>query len=267
LGLVNLQPAELAKFVVTIVLARYFSKHADEMLKFRHLLLSGLLVLIPILLVMLEPDFGSAMMLGLIWIGMILFSRIRYWHLGVVFAALAAIAAGAWRFILRDYQKQRIKVFLDPSLDPLGRGYNVTQAKIAVGSGSWLGKGLGHGSQSQLNFLPEQHTDFIFAVLAEELGLIGCLFLLALFAFLFYRLARVAQSARDRFGMFLVVGVAVMILAQVLINIGMNVGLLPVAGIPLPFLSFGGSSIVTVLLGIGLALSVGRRSPHTQAMK
>lgn len=261
LGVVNLQPSELAKFFCIIVLAKYFSKHADEMTRFRHILISGLMVLFPVLLIMAEPDFGSAMVIILLWVGMILLTRVRWWQLGAVFGGLAGLVALGWKFFLRDYQKERIKVFLNPALDPLGRGYNVTQAKIAIGSGSWFGHGLGHGSQSQLNFLPEQHTDFIFAVLCEELGFIGGAFMVALFGFLFYRLYRVGRQTKDRFGLFLVGGVTVLILIQVLINVGMNVGLLPVAGIPLPFMSFGGSSILTLLLCVGLVLSVSYRSP------
>lgn len=261
LGAVNLQPSELAKFFCIIVLAKYFSKNADEMTRFRHILISGLMILVPVLLIMAEPDFGSAMVIVLIWVGMVLLTRVRWWHLGVVFGGIAGLATLGWKFFLRDYQKERIKVFLNPALDPLGRGYNVTQAKIAIGSGGWLGHGLGHGSQSQLNFLPEQHTDFIFAVLCEELGFVGGVFMVALFGFLFYRLYRIGRQAKDRFGMFLVGGVTILILIQVLINVGMNVGLLPVAGIPLPFMSFGGSSILTLLLSVGLVLSVSYRSP------
>ncbi len=261
LGIFNLQPSELAKFFCIIALAKYFSKNADEMTRFRHILQSGLLILIPVLLIMAEPDFGSAMVIVLVWGGMILLTRVRWWHLGVLAGAMAGLVAASWRFFLRDYQKERIRVFLNPALDPLGRGYNVTQAKIAIGSGGWFGRGLGHGSQSQLNFLPEQHTDFIFAVLCEELGFFGGAFMIALFGFLFYRLFRIGRQAKDRFGMFLVGGVTILILVQVLINVGMNVGLLPVAGIPLPFLSFGGSSIITLLLCVGLVLSVSYRSP------
>ncbi len=259
-GLINMQPAEFAKVITIIVLARYFSKHSDVMYKFKHVLISGIIVSIPVILIMLEPEFGSALVLVLIWLGMLMFARIRLWHVGAVFGSLAGLFLVAWQFVLRDYQKERVSVFLNPENDPLGQGYNVTQAKIAIGSGGVWGRGLGHGSQSQLNFLPEQHTDFIFAVLAEELGFIGCVFLFSLFAFLFYRIVRIARLARDRFGMFLVLGTAVLILSQIFINIGMNLSIFPVAGIPLPFLSFGGSSILTILICIGLVLSVGLRS-------
>ncbi|MFC1721423.1 rod shape-determining protein RodA [Patescibacteria group bacterium] len=260
LGIINLQPAEFAKFVMIIVLAKYFSRYSDDMYKFKHILFSGILTFIPVVLIMMEPEFGSALVIIFIWLGMLLFARIRWWHLGVVLGGLAGLLVLAWRFVLRDYQKERLEVFLNPAKDPLGQGYNVTQSKIAIGSGGVWGRGLGHGSQSQLNFLPEQHTDFIFAVLAEELGFIGCLFLFSLFGFLFYRLVRIGRLARDRFGMFLVIGTVVLILSQLFINIGMNLGIFPVAGIPLPFLSFGGSSTLTVLLCMGLVFSVGLRT-------
>jgi len=260
LGIINLQPAEFAKLVIIIVLAKYFSRYSDEMYKFKHVIISGILVLIPVALIMMEPELGSAIIIVLIWLGMLIFSRVRWWHVGVVFGVMSGMALFAWRFLLRDSQKERLSVFLNPSKDPLGLGYNVTQAKIAIGSGGITGKGLGHGSQSQLNFLPEQHTDFIFAVLAEELGFIGCIFLFALFTFLFYRLVKIGRAARDRFGMFLVVGTTILLLSQIFINIGMNLGLLPVAGIPLAFLSFGGSSTITILVCVGMVLSVGLRS-------
>ncbi|EKD49437.1 MAG: Rod shape-determining protein RodA [uncultured bacterium] len=259
LGVINIQPAEFAKFVCIIVLAKYFSKYKDEMYYFKHVLISGFYVLVPVVLILLEPDLGSALILVLIWLGMIFMSGIRYWHIGAILGGLALFSLAAWRFFLKDYQKERFQVFVDPSSDPLGRGYNVTQAKIAIGSGGIYGKGLGHGSQSQLKFLPEQHTDFVFAVLAEELGFVGCLFLFVAFGFLFYRIVRIAQLARDNFGMMLCVGVAVLILSQLFVNIGMNIGIVPVAGIPLPFLSFGGSSIVTILLCIGLVQNVAIR--------
>ena len=260
LGITNFQPSELAKVVMIIFLASFFSRYSDQMYRLKYVIISGLLVLVPVILIMLEPDFGSALMLVIIWLGMLLFVRIRWSYLGLVLGGMAGAFVVMWRFFLLDYQKNRLLVFLNPGRDPLGQGYNVAQAKIAIGSGGIMGKGLGHGSQSQLNFLPEQHTDFIFAVLAEELGFVGTLFLFSLLAFLLYRLIRIGRLARDRFGMLLVVGAAILILVQLFINIGMNFGLLPVTGIPLPFLSFGGSSMITMMICIGLVLSVGLRS-------
>ena len=158
--------------------------------------------------------------------------------------------------MLKDYQKERIANFLNPQNDPQGRGYNVIQSVVAVGSGGIFGKGLGHGSQSQLNFLPEKHTDFIFAALAEELGLLGSGIVLILFGVIVYRLKETARLARDNFGYLLVVGVMAMVLSQAFINIGMNIGMMPVTGVPLPFLSYGGSSLVSILASFGLVQSV-----------
>lgn len=256
LGGFQLQPAEFAKVILILVLAKYFARHSGEVWKLKHVFITGVYTLIPTLLIVAQPDLGSASVLVLTWFGMLVIAGIKKWQL----AALAGGAVGlgwlAWGFALKEYQKDRIRVFLNPSLDPLGQGYNVTQAKIAIGSGGITGKGLGHGSQSQLNFLPEQHTDFIFAVLGEELGFLGCLFLLSAFGFLFFRLYQLARKVRDSFGFFLVVGAGVVILVQMFISIGMNIGLLPVTGVPMPFVSYGGSSILAMLVLIGLVQSV-----------
>jgi rod shape determining protein RodA len=163
--------------------------------------------------------------------------------------------SSSW-FFLKDYQKDRIKNVLNPYNDPKGSGYNVIQSMVAVGSGGIFGKGLGHGSQSQLNFLPEKHTDFIFAVVAEELGFVGVFFVFSLFIILFYRIKETARLARDNLGYLLAVGVIAMLFLQILVNIGMNIGILPITGVPLPFLSYGGSSIVTTLAAIGIVQSV-----------
>ena len=164
--------------------------------------------------------------------------------------------AGSWNYVLKDYQKDRITTFVSPQSDPLGAGYNVIQSIIAVGSGNIWGKGLGHGSQSQLNFLPEKHTDFIFAVIAEEMGLIGVVFVLTLFGIIFYRLSRIALEAQDNFGKLIVLGISFMIVFHITVNIGMNMGVMPVTGIPLPFISYGGSSLISFSIIMGLAQSV-----------
>ncbi len=168
---------------------------------------------------------------------------------------------------MAEYQKLRVMVFLNPGLDPLGKGYNVNQAKIAVGSGGLFGKGLGHGTQSQLNFLPEQHTDFVFAVLAEELGLMGCLILVGLFGFLFFRLAVLARKIMDNFGAYLVIGSAIMLLFQTVLNIGVNIGVMPATGVPLPFVSYGGSSMLASMIIIGIVLNTSLRRDNLEKMK
>lgn len=259
IGTFGIQPAEFAKFACIIVLAKYFSINKDEMFKFKHILISGLYVLIPILLIALQPDLGSALVIFIIWLSMLLMTRVKFWHILALMSALVSFAFASWKFLLRSYQKERVSTFLDPNIDPLGTGYNVTQAKIAIGSGGIFGKGLGQGSQSQLNFLPEQHTDFIFAVLSEELGFFGGLLLLSFFGLLLFKIFKIARYAKDHFGMMLGIGIGVMILFQLVVNIGMNLGLLPVTGIPLPLVSYGGSSMIVMLASLGVVMSISRK--------
>ena len=185
-------------------------------------------------------------------------SGINKKHLFILFSIGLIIALLSWSFFLKGYQKDRITTLFDPSIDPLGAGYNVLQSTVAVGSGGFWGKGLGHGSQSQLNFLPEKHTDFIFAVVAEELGFGGAVFVIVLIVIVFSRLIKIALSSRDNFGKLLVGGTASVIFVHSLINIGMNIGVMPVTGIPLPFLSYGGSSLITLMAATGMAESVYR---------
>lgn len=251
----NIQPVEIAKIVMIIFLASFLSKKKTRLSAFMRTVTSVVLVSIPVLLVLRQPDFGSASIIVAIWIGMLSVSGINRKNL-LVLALIGAVAFSAGWFLLKDYQKSRIKNFITPYEDPRGSGYNVIQSTVAVGSGGLWGKGLGHGSQSQLNFLPEKRTDFIFAVIAEEMGLVGSVMVLVLFGVLFYRMKETARLARDNFGYLLTIGVMIMFFVQVLINIGMNVGISPVAGVPLPLLSYGGSSMVSVLAGLGIIQSV-----------
>ncbi len=260
IGGFQLQPAEFAKIILIIALSKYFSINGGDVWRIKHLVITGLYTLIPVGLILVQPDLGSASVLIAIWVGMLVIAGIGKLQALILSLGTVFIVWAGWVFALKDYQKNRIKVFLDPSLDPLKEGYNVMQAKIAIGSGGFWGKGLGHGSQSQLNFLPEQHTDFIFAVLGEELGFAGCLFVFGAFTFLFYRMFVLAKKIKDSFGFFIVVGAGVLILFQVFVNIGMNVGLLPVTGVPLPFLSYGGSSTLAMLMLIGFVQSVAIRT-------
>mgnify|MGYP001949354543 CR=1 FL=1 len=208
----------------------------------------------------MQPDLGSVLVLLSIWFTLLLIAGLhwRYFIITAFFSGLSFISG--WLWFLKDYQKDRLRVFLDPSLDPLGQGYNVIQSIIAIGSGGFWGKGLGYGSQSQLHFLPEAHTDFIFAVIAEQLGFIGIFFLLIFYGFLFYKIWQIAKEAPDNFSKFLAVGIMIFFLVHVGINIGMNLGLMPVIGIPLIFLSYGGSSMLVSFLAIGLLQAVRRRS-------
>lgn len=262
LGYFSLQPAEFAKIVMIIVLAKCLSEMGNYSRITKKILVSGLYVALPVGLILLQPDLGSSLVIMFIWFCLLcVFGLMKK---QILFFLLIGIitSAGSWAFVLKDYQKNRIMTFVDPQSDPLGSGYNVIQSMVAIGSGSVWGKGLGHGSQSQLNFLPEKHTDFIFAVIAEELGFIGGALVLILFAIIFYRLFMIAEEAQDNFGKLIVLGTVFLLVFHMLINIGMNMGIMPVTGIPLPFVSYGGSSLVAFLLMIGVVQSIyvnGRR--------
>lgn len=254
IGPFQIQPSEFTKIFLIIVLAKYFSARSEEE-SAKHILISGIYVFIPLVLVLIQPDLGTALVFLAIWTGMIIVSNIKKIYLyitaGISFMLLPII----WQF-LHDYQKKRILTFLNPQNDPFGSGYNVIQSITAVGSGRVSGRGLGYGSQSQLNFLPAQHTDFIFASTAEALGLLGAALLLSLFLILLIRAIRVAKLASDSFGMFLAVGIIMMFGFQVLVNVGMNIGIMPVTGIPLPLVSYGGSSILTAFIALGILQSI-----------
>ncbi len=256
LGIFRLQPAEFAKLIMVIIMAKYLDTSGEKLKSFRYIILSAIYVAIPMGLILIEPDLGSALVVFFVWFAMLLVSKMNKKHLLTVLVGILILGIAAWFFALKDFQKNRIYTFLDPNNDPRGRGYNVLQSIIAVGSGGLWGRGVGRGLQSQLKFLPERQTDFIFASTAEELGLIGSLFILLMFVVLLYRLLKIAQHSRDNFGMYLSLGIFFMLLVQIIINIGMNIGILPVTGIPLPFLSYGGSSLITTFGSLGLAQSV-----------
>lgn len=265
LGFFQFQPSEFAKLVLIIVLAKFFAVNYDQMHRLKYMLLSLAYLLVPMLLVMRQPDLGTALVLGAIWAAMALTSRVRKVYLVGLFAMLLA----AMPFILnhlKSYQRDRLMVFLNPQADPLGAGHNVIQSTITIGSGQVFGRGLAAGSQSQLNFLPSlaQHTDFIFAVLNEKMGFVGGTLLLLLFGVLLLRAIRIGYIAQDRFGMFLAVGVAAMILFHVFINAGMNMGIAPVTGIPLPFVSYGGTALIISMASLGLLESVATRRKKLQ---
>ena len=222
----------------------------------RHILVSLAYIAIPAFLAYKQPDMGSVVVMGAIWLGMLFLSGVKREYLLALILIGSIVGIMGYDLILNDIQKKRITTFINPQGDPLGSGYNVIQSVIAVGSGGLHGQGLGHGSQSQLNFLPEHHTDFIFAAIAEESGLIGATLVLGLLLLLLWRLKKTSDKAPDSFGRFLVGGVMVMIFFQSLVNIGMNLGILPIAGLSLPLLSYGGSFIVSTFAALGLAQSV-----------
>lgn len=259
IGTFHIQPVELAKLSMIIFLSSFISQKKMELGENGRLIASIILCGIMILLVIKQPDFGSAMVLVGIWVGMTLVSGVSAKKIIIMLFATLAISIIGW-FNLQPYQKDRVMSFVRPgSVDIKGAGYNVNQSMIAVGSGGIAGKGIGHGSQSQLNFLPEKHTDFIFASIAEELGLLGSLFVVGLFAVMFYRMRMIALNAPDNFGFLITIGIMLMFFVQVWENIGMNIGIMPVTGIPLPLLSYGGSSLITTLASIGILSSINSR--------
>lgn len=251
----GVQPSELCKVLMIIILARRLDYERHNLEGITPLLLSAILVIPPTVLIYVQPDFGTALMLVVTWLGMVFLAGVRWRHILVLTVIAILLSPLVW-LQLKGYMRERIITFLVPNYDPLGASYNTNQALISIGSGGWWGKGLLRGTQSQLYFLRVRHTDFIFSVFAEELGFVGGILLVALFLFIIMRLMRIASLARDASGRLIVGGVATTLLAQTVINLGMNVGLLPVTGLPLPLVSYGGSSLVTTLLALGLAQSV-----------
>ncbi|APG23833.1 MULTISPECIES: rod shape-determining protein RodA [Syntrophotalea] len=259
LKVINLQPSELMKIVIIIVMACFFSRNEHPRgFSFRELWVPFALLALPALLIMKQPDLGTAMIVLMIGGSMALFAGIRPTTLTGLALFAGSAASGGW-FLLHGYQKQRILTFLNPESDPLGAGYHIIQSKIAVGSGGFWGKGFREGTQSQLSFLPERHTDFAFSVFAEEWGFAGALLLLALFLLLVIWGLNVSRHASTRFGMFLAFGVSAMLFFHIVINLGMVIGLLPVVGVPLPLFSYGGTSMITTMTGVGLLLNVSMR--------
>jgi rod shape determining protein RodA len=257
LGAGGIQPSELAKILVIIVLAKFLEDREEEGARFNTIVTSLALIGMPMALIYLQPDLGTALTLGAIWLAMIWMAGIRFRYLLLLVGGGLAALPLVW-MNLEEYMQRRLLLFINPSSDP-DSYFNVHQALVSIGSGGWTGKGLTHGTQSQLHFLRVRHTDFIFAVTAEELGFVGAVVMLALIFFLLWRMLRIAGRARDTFGRLLVSGVAGLIFFQTAVNVGMNLGLMPVTGIPLPFVSYGGSSFLTLMLGVGLAQSVAMR--------
>jgi rod shape determining protein RodA len=257
LGVIQLQPSEVMKIALVLVLARYFhGLSAEDSGRLRHLVFPVLLILIPAVLVLKQPDLGTAMML--LGAGAILcfLGGVRLWVFGASVFAAAAAAPVAWSF-LRDYQKTRLYTFLEPDTDPLGAGYHIMQSKIAFGSGGLFGKGFLQGTQSHLSFLPEKQTDFIFTMFAEEFGLVGGLVLLTLYILVIVYAFAIALRCRSQFGRLLGLGIGVNFFLYAFINTAMVMGLIPVVGVPLPLISYGGTAMVTVMLGFGLLMNIG----------
>jgi len=251
-GSFNFEPVEFAKIVLILILAKYFSSRHVEMYRIRHIVISVFWAGIPLILVLLQPDLGSALILVSIWLGVVILSGIKPRHLFIVLVSGILLSLMSWFFVLKPYQHQRILTYLNVAKDPLGYSYNSIQSKIAIGSGGFWGKGLGYGTQGQLDFLPEKQSDFIFAIFAEEFGLTGVLALFAVFLLFFWRLIKIIFNCNNNFFRLFISGFAVMIFGQIFINVGMNLGLLPITGISLPFISYGGSNLLINFIALGI---------------
>ena len=256
LGPFPLQPSELAKLLMVLVLAGYLCEKKRGERDLKRLITSICIIAPPTALVFLQPDLGTSMVLGAAWVSLVLFGGIPVKYLMRLFLLLIPFAVVGGRFLLKPYQIERIAIFLRPEDNPFGSGYNIIQATISVGSGGFWGQGFMSGSQSQLHYLRVQHTDFIASVIGEEFGFIGMMALLVVYGLLLWRIIRIASKARDKYGELIAVGIAAIILFQVFVNIGMNIQLMPVTGIPLPFISYGGSSLVTLLTSEGILQSI-----------
>lgn len=256
----SFQPSDMMKLVVILMLSKYFSRRHVEIDNFKHIFISGIYAFIPFLLVLLQPDFGSAIIIFFIWFGMTLVSGISKRHLLMVVGLMFVFFFILWGFVFQPYQKDRIINFVQPLTNIHGSGYNVYQSTIAVGSGQIFGKGVGFGTQSRLNFLPEYETDFIFAAFSEEWGFLGVLILFILFGLIIWRILHIALLGTTNFEILYGIGLSIYFMTHFIINIGMNIGIMPVTGITLPFMSYGGSHLLTEFIGLGILMGMNRYS-------
>lgn len=256
----SLSPTDPAKLALILILAKYFSRRHVEIAHFKHIVISGVYAFILFVLVFFQPDFGSAMVVFMIWFGMIMASGINKKHLVALLLVATVSLAASWVFLLKPYQKARVVAFLHPLQDIRGSGYNAYQSKIAVGSGGLLGKGIGFGTQSRLEFLPEHQTDFIFAAFAEEWGLVGVVFIFVFYGLVVWRILKIAYLGQSNFESLFGIGLASFLIAQFIIHVGMNIGLLPVTGLGLPLMSYGGSSLLTIFAALGILMGMRRYS-------
>ena len=259
LGPISIQPSEFSKLIMIICMASVLEAKVGDLNRLRDLIPVAAYIGIPFVLVLKQPDLGTSLVFMAIFFGMVIACGMPWKYLiGTVLAGVASFPL-LWNFVLKDYQKMRLSVFIDPNVDPLGSGYHIIQSKIAIGSGLLFGKGLFEGTQSQLNFLPENHTDFIFAVVGEEFGFVGAVILLLLYLIVFWRGIKIAREAGDMFGRLLAVGITSMLAFHVLVNVGMTTGIMPVTGIPLPLMSYGVSALTTNILAVAILLNVNMR--------
>jgi len=255
IGEFSIDPIEFMKIILIILLAKYFSTRHVEMYQVRHIILSGFYVLVPAVLIFLQPNLGAVLILLFLWTGVLIISGIKIRHFLILVLCGLVVFMFSWGFLLKDYQKERIISFILPA-DPLGAGWSQNQAKIAIGSGGLFGEGIGSGSQTQYGFLPEPQNDFIFAAIAEETGLIGILVLFSLFSILIFRIIKIAIASRTNFPRLFATGFAILLISEIFIHTGMNLGILPIIGISLPFLSYGGSSLISTLIGLGILQNI-----------
>lgn len=259
-GGIRIQPSEFMKLAVVIVLAKYFENDRQTGgYRLRDLWLPVMLVMVPAFLIMLQPDLGTAMIILLTFMSLMLFIRINRKSLLIVILTGLIMAPIAYKYGLKDYQRQRLITFVNPAADPKGSGYNSIQSMIAIGSGKFVGKGFKKGTQSQLNFLPEHHTDFIFAVFSEEHGFLGAVVLFALYLLFFFTGLNIAYVSHDKFGTILALGILTIFFWHVFVNVGMVCGILPIVGVPLPFMSYGGSSLITSILGVAILTNISNK--------
>ncbi|ACX88893.1 peptidoglycan glycosyltransferase MrdB [Pectobacterium parmentieri] len=255
LGFIRFQPSEIAKIAVPLMVARFINRDMCPP-SLKNTAIALILIFVPTLLVAAQPDLGTSILIALSGLFVLFLGGMSWGLIGIAVLLIAAFIPILWFFLMHDYQRARVMMLLDPESDPLGAGYHIIQSKIAIGSGGLSGKGWLHGTQSQLEFLPERHTDFIFAVLAEELGLIGVLILLTMYLFMIMRGLVIAANAQTSFGRVMVGGLMLILFFYVFVNIGMVSGILPVVGVPLPLISYGGSALVVLMAGFGIVMSI-----------
>ena len=259
LGIVTVQPSEFIRLGVILALARFYqSIHQDVVSHFQNLFVPALVILVPVMLIINQPDLGTTIMLAVSGVGVLFLAGLNWRYFAAGAVGIVATVPLVWQRLF-DYQKERVLVFLNPERDPLGAGYHIIQSKIGIGSGGLFGKGFSEGTQSRLNFLPEKHTDFVFTIYAEEMGFIGSVFLLVLFVLLLVQLAFIANQMRNQFARLVVGGIGFSLFVYIFINLAMVMGLAPVVGVPLPFISYGGTSMLTFLISIGVVLSLERQ--------
>lgn len=258
MGKFTFEPAEMVKIAMIILMSKYFSQRHVHINQFKNVVISGMYYVLPVGIMLVQPDLGSAIIVSMIWVGMLMVAGINKRHVFLLLIMGVIISYGGWMSVLKPYQKDRILSFINPAADPLGRGYNLIQSQVAIGSGYWFGNGLGKGTQATLGFLPEPHNDFVFAAAAEQFGIFGIGAVLAVIAFIISRILNIGRNAGSNFGKLFSIGMAIFLLAHTIIGASVNIGLMPVTGLPFPFLSYGGSFLISLMGGMGILQSIKR---------